>query len=101
MRRTASALGLAIALATGPAAVAQERPYTPALKGPAINTSGAREHKGGRASSEHAYELVHVNTMDCASDETGAPAFEPSSDEPNCLAGWRCKQRNSDGSTNR
>ena len=55
-----------------------------------------REQNVVLSTSANAYEMVHRDVMACASDETGAPAFEPTSDDANCLAGWRCKQRNSD-----
>ena len=82
------------ALAT--AAAAQERVATRTLSCAALQARVARDGHVVLATSETAYETVHRDSGACRQDETGAPAFEPSADMPNCLAGWRCTQRNSE-----
>jgi len=93
VNRIAYVVGAALAWASGGMAEAQERPFTPALACSAIRTIVATQRDVTLASSQTAYEMVHADSMACASDETAVPAFEPASDEPNCLAGWRCRQR--------
>jgi hypothetical protein len=94
MTRLAAVLALA-ALSTG--ACAQERVYTRTLTCAALKARVARDQHLVLARSETAYETVHLDSGACRQDETGRPAFEPSADVPNCLAGWRCTQRNSEG----
>ncbi|MFB0490721.1 hypothetical protein ABIE45_003307 [Methylobacterium sp. OAE515] len=93
MIRLAAVLALAV-VATG--AAAQERVYTRNLTCAALKARVAHDRTVMLARSETAYETVHLDSGACQQDETGAPAFEPSADVPNCLAGWRCTQRNSD-----
>ena len=95
MRRLATILVLTV-LATG--AAAQERVATRTLSCAALQARVARDRHVVLATSETAYEAVHLDSGSCRIDETAAPAFEPTADQPNCLAGWRCRQRNSDGS---
>ena len=96
MGRIGAGLSIITMLASGAPAMAQQRPYTRALTCSAVKEIVAREQNVVLSTSSNAYEMVHRDVMACASDETGAPAFEPTSDDANCLAGWRCKQRNSD-----
>lgn len=96
MGRIGAGLSIVTLLASGVAAEAQKRPYTQAMTCSAVKEMVAREKNIVLSTSANAYEMVHRDVMACASDETGAPAFEPTSDDANCLAGWRCKQRNSD-----
>ncbi|MCJ2134803.1 hypothetical protein MKK69_12155 [Methylobacterium sp. J-026] len=93
MTRLACALLLAV-LATG--AAAQEWIDTRSLTCAALQQRVARGRTVILARSATAYETVHLDSGSCSLDETGAPAFEPSVDVPSCLAGWLCKQRNSD-----
>jgi hypothetical protein len=93
MMRLALVFGC-FALVTG--AVAQERIVTRSMSCAALQGRVARDRTAILASSETAYETVHVDPGACGPDETGAPAFEPTADLRACLAGWRCKQRNSD-----
>lgn len=81
-----------VAVASG--ASAQERVYTRSLTCAALQARVARDRSVTLASSETAYETVHLASGVCRTDETAAPAFEPSADVQACLAGWRCKQRN-------
>lgn len=96
MRHLTPAICTIALLVTGTAVHAQGRVYTRALTCAAIKDLVARDRDVVLASSEMAYEAVHRDSMACASDETGAPAYAPSSDEPACFAGWRCKQRSND-----
>lgn len=97
MRHAVVGLSVITVLASGSAAAAQERTYTRALTCSAVKGIVVREHDAVLATNETSYELVHNSAMPCTSDETGAPAYVPTSDEANCFAGWRCKQRGSDG----
>lgn len=87
-------------LLCGPAA-AQERLYAPALSCQAVKSSVARERNLVVASSETAYDIVHADGGAClnANGESSVPVYVPTADVPNCLAGWRCQQRSSDGSS--
>lgn len=96
MRRLAPAFCIVFLLADGSAVLAQGRTDTRALTCAAVKAVVARDRDVVLATSATAYENVHQDTMACASDETGAPAFIPSIDEPSCFAGWRCKQRSND-----
>lgn len=82
-------LGLAVAAAP---ASAQQRPYTPALTCSAVQALVARERRIVLATSPHAYEAVHFESGDCRNEVTARPAFEPTLDDPNCFAGYRCVQ---------
>ncbi|MBE7197176.1 MAG: hypothetical protein INR70_05155 [Parafilimonas terrae] len=93
MRRFVPAL-LMLALAT--AAAAEERIHTRTLTCAALKARVAQDRDVVLATSDTAYEVVHLDAGSCRIDETAAPAFEPSADVPFCLAGWRCRQRNSD-----
>lgn len=96
--RSFGPIAVAVILVSGlRPAVSQERPFTPALTCSAVKSIVLKEQNVALATSQTAYEMVHANSMDCASDEASVPAFEPTSDNPNCLAGWRCRQHNSDG----
>lgn len=94
MTRLAALLVL-VTLVSG--AAAQERISTRNLTCAALQARVARDRTLILARSETAYETVHLDSGSCNLDETGVPAFEPSADVPSCLAGWRCRQRNSDG----
>lgn len=98
MTRIGCVVSVALACASVSVAEAQERPFTPALACSAVKTIVATQRDVTLASSQTAYEMVHADSMACAGDETAVPAFEPTSDEPNCLAGWRCRQRSSSDS---
>ncbi|GEP09765.1 hypothetical protein [Methylobacterium gnaphalii] len=92
MNRVAVAvLGLTLAAS---AASAQQRPYTPALTCAAVKAIVARQGAVVLATSPHAYEKVYADSGACRDEVTAAPAFEPSIDDPNCFAGYRCQQRN-------
>lgn len=96
MRHLARPICTVVLLLAGTAVHAQERTDTRALTCSAIKDFVARHGDVVLASSEMAYEAVHLNSMACASDETGAPAYAPSLDDPSCFTGWRCKQRSND-----
>ncbi|GJE29357.1 hypothetical protein [Methylobacterium organophilum] len=91
---------LGLLAATG--AVAQEtvrdgRPFTPALSCAAVKRIVAERGHAVLATSPNAYETVHLESGACREEVTAAPAFEPTLDDPNCFAGWRCRQRDNDG----
>ena len=96
MRHAAAAICTVVLLATGTPGHAQERTYTRSLTCSALKDLVARDRNVVLASSETAYEIVHRDSMACASDETGTPAYAPAADEPSCFTGWRCKQRSND-----
>ena len=86
-------LGLCLAVAATPA-LAQQRPFTPSLTCSAVQALVARERRVVLATSPNAYEAVHLDSGDCRNEVTARPAFEPTLDDPNCFAGYRCVQRN-------
>ena len=96
MRRLSPAFAIIFVLTVPVAAHAQGRTYTRAFTCAALKAFVAQAGNAVLASSENAYETVHQDSGACPQDETGAPAYEPTSDVPACFAGWRCKQRNSD-----
>ncbi|GLS42889.1 hypothetical protein [Methylobacterium brachythecii] len=91
MRAAVSIICLALSAAT---AVAQPRPFTPALTCAAVKGIVARQGAVVLATSAHAYELVFLDSGACRGEVTAVPAFEPALDDPNCFAGYRCQQRN-------
>jgi hypothetical protein len=99
MNRVAVAL-VCLPLATS-AASAQTRPYTPQLTCAAVKAIVARERAVVLGTSPQAYEKVYLDSGACQGEVTSAPAFEPTIDDPNCFAGYRCKQRSNEGSSTR
>ncbi|WP_342150947.1 hypothetical protein [Methylorubrum sp. SB2] len=96
MTRAASILLLA-GLMAGPAAaqpLGSDRPFTPALTCAAVQGLVARRGRVVLASSPTAYETVYYESGACRNEVVGAPAFEPTLDEPYCFAGYRCVQSN-------
>ncbi|WP_244612389.1 hypothetical protein [Methylobacterium haplocladii] len=91
-----SAIIVCLALVTT-MANAQPRPYTPELSCAAVRGIVARQGAVVLATSPNAYERVFLDSGACQGEVTSAPAFEPTLDDPNCFAGYRCKQRNNDG----
>lgn len=77
-------------------AEAQRRPYTPELSCAAVQAIVARERQIVLATSPNAYELVYVDGGSCGQGMTAVPAFEPTVDDRNCFAGYRCKDRSID-----
>ena len=75
----------------------QERPFTPSLSCAAVRDIVARRGNVVLATSPNAYELVHRDSGACRQEVTAVPAFEPTLDDPNCFAGYRCRQRMDDG----
>ena len=96
MPRLMPALSVLLTLSVATGASAQGRIATRPLTCAALKALVARQGDVMLASSELIYERVHRDGGVCQQDETSAPAYEPTADEPSCFAGWRCKQRNSD-----
>ncbi|MGE7156893.1 hypothetical protein ACQKJ1_24525 [Methylorubrum rhodesianum] len=94
-------LGTTILGLTATAASAQERPFTPSLTCAAVQAIVARQRRVVLATSPNAYEMVHFESGDCRNEVTARPAFEPTLDDPNCFAGYRCVQRNNGENTAR
>lgn len=86
-------LCLGLALAAFPAA-AQERPLTRSMTCEAVKALVARERRIVLATSQTAYETVYFESGACQNEVSARPAFEPTLDDPNCFAGYRCVQRN-------
>lgn len=80
---------------------AQTRPYTPELVCAEVKAIVAQSRHVVLATSPNAYELVHVDGGSCGEGLTSVPAFEPTRDEPNCFAGYRCKDRSNDATGTR
>ncbi len=99
MRRLVS-IACLLPLLAGPVA-AQERLHAPGLTCQALKTAVARARDVVVASSETAYDIVHADGSAClnVNGESSEPVSVPTTDEANCLAGWRCMQRSSDGSS--
>ena len=89
-------LGLTVSVAD-----AQTRPYTPDLSCAAVKAIVAQMGHVVLATSPNAYELVHVDGGSCKTGLTAVPAFEPTRDDPNCFAGYRCKDRSNDATGTR
>lgn len=94
IRSAASIACLALTIST---ATAQQRPYTPQLTCAAVKAIVARQGDVVLATSPNAYERVYLDGGACRQEVTAVPAFEPTLDDPNCFAGYRCRQRNNDG----
>lgn len=80
---------------------AQTRPYTPEMICAEVQAIVAQSRHVVLATSPNAYELVHVDGGACKNGLTSAPAFEPTRDDPNCFAGYRCKDRSNDATGTR
>lgn len=80
---------------------AQTRPYTPEMICAEVKAIVAQSRHVVLATSPNAYELVHVDGGACKNGLTSAPAFEPTRDDPNCFAGYRCKDRSNDATGTR
>lgn len=93
-----AALSALALLAAASGARAQDRPFTPALTCGAVQALVARQGRVVLATSATAYEAVHADGGACRNEVTARPAFEPTLDEPNCFAGYRCVQQNNDSS---
>ncbi|MGH1572443.1 hypothetical protein ACRAWG_19345 [Methylobacterium sp. P31] len=96
MLRLSPVLAVLLTVAAPAGADAQGRTDTRSFTCPALKALVARAGNVVLASSEFTYETVHRDGGACQQDETGAPAYEPTSDVSACFVGWRCKQRNSD-----
>lgn len=95
MPRLAPVLSLLAVIAATDAS-AQGRTDTRAFTCSALKALVDRGGDVVLASSDHVYETVHRDSGACRLDETGLPAFEPTSDARSCFAGWRCGQRSND-----
>jgi hypothetical protein len=96
MSRLMTVLSVLVALGAAPDARAQGRVDTRALTCASLRALVARQGEAVLASSELVYERVYRDSGTCPRDETSQPAFEPTSDERTCFAGWRCIQRSND-----
>ncbi len=96
MSRRSPALPIILALLAATGADARGRTDTRALTCASLKALVAREGDVVLASSEYVYETVHRDAGACQIEETGLPAFEPTSDERSCFVGWRCAQRAND-----
>jgi hypothetical protein len=84
-----------LALATG--AVAQDRPYTPRMschEAAALVTARGAVVLG---TGPNSYERVVAHGGLCPIEETTAPAWEATADNPRCFVGYRCKDKFNEG----
>lgn len=78
-------------------AQARDRVFAPALTCAAVRAVVVQAGDVLVATSANAYERVFRDSGACREDVTSAPAFAPTSDDPVCFTGYRCRQRtNSD-----
>jgi hypothetical protein len=79
------------------AVAAQGRPYTPSMSCRAaaglVAASGAIVFGTG----PNTYERVVLHGGFCSIEETTAPAWEPTADNPQCFVGYRCKDKFNEG----
>jgi hypothetical protein len=84
-------------LAFSTAAVAQGRPYTPSM--PCREASALVTARGAvvLSTGPNSYERVVAHGGLCSVEETSAPAWEPTADNPRCFVGYRCKDKMNEG----
>ena len=85
-----------LALATE--AVAQGRPYSPGMS---CREAAAMVSARGAVvlgTGPNSYERVVAHGGLCSVEETTAPAWEPTADNPRCFVGYRCKDKFNEGS---
>lgn len=85
-------LPLSLLALAGPA-IAQERPYTPRLS---CNTAAGLVATRGAVvlgTGPQTYERVVADGRFCSIEETTAPAWELTADNPQCFVGYRCKDK--------
>ena len=87
-------VALVLAVLAAHAASAQERVPAPAL--PCARVAGIVQARGAAVLSTgpYTYDRVVRDQGFCEFETTAAPAFVPSADNPQCFAGYRCRQTN-------
>jgi hypothetical protein len=85
----------AIAFAT--AVAAQGRPYTPSMACRAAAALVAARGAIVLGTGPNTYERIVVHGGFCTIEETTAPAWEPTTDNPQCFVGYRCKDKFNEG----
>jgi hypothetical protein len=79
------------------AVAAQGRPYTPTMS---CRAAAALVAAGGSivlGTGPNTYERVVLHGGFCSIEETTAPAWEPTADNPQCFVGYRCKDKFNEG----
>ena len=85
----------AVAFAT--AVAGQGRPYTPSMSCRAATALVAARGAIVLGTGPNTYERVVVHGGFCSIEQTTAPAWETTSDNPQCFVGYRCKDKMSEG----
>lgn len=95
-------LALALFLSAGPAFAdpaatrigpAESRILSPGKPCAAVQAVVAQSGSAIVAQSAFVYERVFRDSGACRNEVTSEPAFTPTLDQPQCFAGYRCKQR--------
>jgi hypothetical protein len=84
-------------LATLGGAVAQERPYAPRLACQQVAALVAQHGAIVISTGPITYERVVKDESFCPVEETTAPFWTPSADNQQCFAGYRCRDKFSEG----
>jgi hypothetical protein len=84
-----------LALAT--AAAAQGRPYAPALSCQQAASLVAAQGAVVLGTGPYTYERIVVHRGFCPIEETTAPAWVPTTNDPRCFVGYRCKDKFNEG----
>lgn len=78
-------------------ALGQERPYTPRLTCGAAAGLVAARGSVVLGTGPQTYERVVADARFCSIEETTAPAWERTADNPQCFVGYRCKDKFNEG----
>src|SRR3954452_2431424 len=89
-----SLYSIAFATAVG----AQGRPYTPSMACRAVAALVIARGAVVLGTGPNTYERIVVHGGLCTVEETTAPAWEPTADNPRCFVGYRCKDKFNEGS---
>jgi hypothetical protein len=90
---------LVLALATPSLALAQVRASTTAMTCAAAQTTVARAGAIVLGSGGSTYDRFVIAESYCTRDELTEPAFAPTTDNPQCLVGYRCREKPSETKT--
>jgi len=90
----AGSVAVVLAVLAAQAASAQERIPAPAL--PCARVAGIVHAEGAAilSTGPYTYDRIVRDQGFCETESTAAPAFVPSVDNPQCFAGYRCRQTN-------
>jgi opacity protein-like surface antigen len=97
-RKLALSASFAALAVAATAAAAQPRPYAPAMTCQAAAALVTAHGAVVLGTGPYTYERVVVHGGLCPLEETTAPAWHVTADNPRCFVGYRCKDKFNEGS---